>query len=95
MKNIVTTPPVEVALRMLDPNDRRKVHTWFTHLENWDGDPFVRSHSHSLDSIPGVYVLKTSTDLRVFFKIDGDTVTILDVGSKQSILTSGHISGVS
>ena len=94
MKKVVTTPPVEVALRMLDANGRRKVHAWFTHLANWDGDAFIRSHSHSLDSVPGVYVLKTSTDLRVFFRIDGETVTILDVGSKQSILASGDVSGV-
>ena len=94
MKKVVTTPPVEVALRMLDANGRRKVHSWFTHLANWDGDAFIRSHSHSLDSVPGVYVLKTSTDLRVFFRIDGETVTILDVGSKQSILASGDVSGV-
>jgi mRNA-degrading endonuclease RelE of RelBE toxin-antitoxin system len=91
MKKVVATPSVEVALRTLDDDNRRRVHDWFGHLANWDGDEFVRSHSHSLDSIPGVYVLKTSTDLRIFFTIHGNTVTIIDIAKKQSILTSGHI----
>jgi mRNA-degrading endonuclease RelE of RelBE toxin-antitoxin system len=89
MKKVVITSPVEIALRTLDADGRRKVRSWFDHLANWDGDEFVRSHSHSLDSVPGVYVLKTSTELRIFFKIQGETITILDIASKQSILTSG------
>jgi mRNA-degrading endonuclease RelE of RelBE toxin-antitoxin system len=91
MKKVVTTPAVEVALRTLDDDNRRQVQAWADHLANWDGDALVRSHSHSLDSIPGVYVLKTSTDLRIFFKIHGNTVTIIDIAKKQSILSSGHI----
>jgi hypothetical protein len=89
MKKVVLTAPVEVALRTLDADNRRKVFSWFSHLENWDGDEFVRSHSHRLDSVPDVYVLKTSSELRIFFKIHGDTVTVLDIAKKQSILTSG------
>ena len=50
----------------------------------------MRSHSHRLDSIPGVYVLKTSTDLRIFFTMKGNTVTIIDIAKKQSIITSGQ-----
>jgi mRNA-degrading endonuclease RelE of RelBE toxin-antitoxin system len=91
MKKVVITPPVEIALRTLDPDNVRSVQSWFTRLANWDHDPFVRSDSHSLDSVPGVYLLKTSTDIRIFFKMDGDTITILDIARKQSILTSGSI----
>jgi mRNA-degrading endonuclease RelE of RelBE toxin-antitoxin system len=91
MKKVVTKPSVEVALRTLDDNNRLRVHAWFGHLANWDGDEFVRSHSHRLDSIPDVYVLKASKDLRIFFTLNGNTVTIIDIGKKQSILTSGHI----
>jgi mRNA-degrading endonuclease RelE of RelBE toxin-antitoxin system len=92
MKRVITGPSVDVALRTLDDDNRRRVHAWFEHLANWDEDAFVRRHSHLLDSVPGVYVLKTSTDLRLFFTIQPDTVTILDIATKRSILTSGHIS---
>ncbi len=90
MKKVVITQSVQVALRTLDNDTRRRVNRWFKHLANWDGDEFVRSHSHSLDSIPGVYVLKTSTDLRIFFTMQGNTVNIIDIARKQSIITSGR-----
>lgn len=94
MKKVVTSQPVEVALRTLDEANRRRVYLWFDRLAKWDGDDFVRSHSHRLESVPGVYVLKTGTDLRIFFQLDEDTVTILDLAKKQSILTSGAITEV-
>jgi mRNA-degrading endonuclease RelE of RelBE toxin-antitoxin system len=93
MKQVVITPPVEIALRSLDSENRRRIHAWFDHLKNWDGDQFVRSRSHKLEGLPDVYVLRTSTDLRIFFRIDGDTITILDVAKRSTIMTSGHIPG--
>jgi hypothetical protein len=93
MKKVHIAAPVEIALRTLDEDNRRRAQAWFDHLANWDGDPFVRTHSHSLESVPGVYVLKTSTELRIFFTMKGNTITVIDLGTKQSILTSGHISG--
>lgn len=89
MKRIVTTPAVDIALRTLDQEDRRKVEAWFNRLRNWDSDPFVREHSHRLDSASDVYVLKTSTDLRIFFSLQGITITIRDIARKQSIVASG------
>lgn len=91
MKTVVKTPPVEVALRTLDAANQRRVHSWFDQLANWDNDAHVRNRSQSLDAVPGAYVLNTTTDLRIFFRIDGNTVTILDIAKEQSILTSGRI----
>ncbi|SIO66673.1 hypothetical protein SAMN05444166_8175 [Singulisphaera sp. GP187] len=88
MKNVVTTPAVDLALRTLGPDEVRRVHAWFDHLANWDGDPFVRENSHTLAEIPGVHVFRTSTDTRIFFTIEGDTITVLDVAKKQSIMTT-------
>ena len=90
MKKVVTTPPVDIELRALDADGVRKVHAWFDHLRNWDGDEFVRTHSHSLEDIPGVYVLKTSTDIRIFFRIDGNAITVLDIAKKPAIISSGY-----
>jgi hypothetical protein len=92
MKKVVTTLPVDIALRTLEADDVRKIHAWFDHLRNWDGDAFVRTHSHSLEEVPGVHVLNTSTDIRIFFRIDGNTITILDIAKKSAIMRSaGYI----
>jgi hypothetical protein len=89
-KEVITTPFVDVAFRTLDTENRRQVNEWFRHLANWDGDEFVRNHSYSLDSLPGVHVLKTDSDLRIFFKIEGNTLTVVDIATRQSIETSGQ-----
>ena len=94
MKKVVLAPDVEIAMRTLDPDGVRRVHAWFTYLERWDTDEVVRKNSQQLRDIPGVYVMRTTTDIRIFFRIDGDTVTVLDVAKKAAILTSGHVSGV-
>jgi mRNA-degrading endonuclease RelE of RelBE toxin-antitoxin system len=91
MKLTVTTSTVDIALRTMDDDDRQRVHAWFDHLRNWDGDEFVRKQSHSLEGVPGVYVLKTSGDIRIFFRIDGETITILDVAKKSAIIASGSV----
>jgi mRNA-degrading endonuclease RelE of RelBE toxin-antitoxin system len=91
MKKIVTTPPVDIALRTMDADDVRRVQAWFDHLRNWDGDEYVRSHSHSLTGVPDVYVLKTTTDIRIFFRIDAETITILDIARRSAISASGRV----
>jgi hypothetical protein len=95
MKKVVLAPAVEIAMRTLDPDGVRRVHAWFSYLERWDTDEVVRRNSEQLQEMPGVYVMRTTTDIRIFFRIDGDTVTVLDVAKKAAILTSGQIAGVS
>ena len=95
MKKVVLAPAVEIAMRTLDPDGVRRVHAWFNYLERWDTDEVVRKNSEQLNEIPGVYVMRTTTDIRIFFRIDGDTVTVLDVAKKAALLTSGHVAGVS
>jgi hypothetical protein len=93
MKKIVTTPVVDIEMRTLDDNNRRRVHAWFKRLANWDRDALVRSHSHRLESMPDVYLLKTRTLLWIFFKMDGNTVTIIDIANKNAVLAFGNGSG--
>jgi mRNA-degrading endonuclease RelE of RelBE toxin-antitoxin system len=93
MKTIVTTPSADIALRSLDSASVRQVQSWFDHLRDWDSDPYVRNRSHSLEAVSGVNVLRASSDLRIFFKIDGNTVTIVDIAKKPAIVVSGHIPG--
>src|SRR5205823_5585796 len=82
-KQVVTTAPVDIALRTLDADSRQRVRSWFTHLANWGNDEFVRRRSHRLHPVPGVYLLKASSDLRIFFTIEEGTITILDIGTAR------------
>jgi hypothetical protein len=92
MKKVVISPAVEIAMRSLDPNGERRLNAWFDYLRRWDEDEVVRKNSVLLDQIPGVYVMRTTTDIRIFFRIDGDTVTVLDVAKTPAILASGGVS---
>lgn len=94
MKKVVLGPAVEIAMRTLDPDGVRRVQAWFSYLERWDTDEVVQRNSEQLREMPGVYVMRTTTDIRIFFRIDGDTVTVLDVAKKEALLASGSVSGV-
>ena len=91
--NVVTTAPVDIALRTLGFEDRQQVLAWIGHLKNWEGDPFVQQHSYKLKPSGNTYVLHTSTDIRIFFTLEGNTITVLDVAKRPGILTSGSIAG--
>jgi hypothetical protein len=91
MKKVVFAPAVELSMRSLDPDGVRRVQAWFDYLARWDEDEVVRNNSLSLPDHPGVRVLRTTTDIRIFFRIDGDTITVLDIANKSAILTSGGI----
>ena len=91
-KRLEYAPAVQIALRGLDPDGVRRVHAWFTYLERWETDPVVRDNSVPLPGHEGVFVLRTTTDIRIFFRIDGDVITVLDVANKPTIYASGGIS---
>jgi hypothetical protein len=93
MKTVNISPNVEIAMRSLDPDGVRQMHAWFDYLRRWDEDDVVRRNSVLLDSIPGVYVMRTTTDIRIFFRIDGDTITVLDIARTPAILTSAGVTG--
>src|SRR5438445_3932147 len=91
MKKVVISPGVEIAMLSLAPDGVRRLHSWFEHLQRWDEDEVVRKNSVPLESVPGVYVMRTTTDIRIFFRINGDTVTVLDVAKTPAILASGGV----
>lgn len=91
MKNVVISQPVEIALRTLEAESARKVRAAFDRLQDWDNDEFAQTHSHSLEGVSGAYVLRTNSDMRIFFRLDGNTITILDIARKPAIITSGYV----
>jgi hypothetical protein len=97
MKKIVTTPRVDIALRTMTTEEAEIVRTWFGRLRQWETDADVQGRAHRL-RVPDasgengvVYLLKTDTDLRIFFRLSGDTIEILDVAKKASIYVSSTI----
>jgi hypothetical protein len=92
--NLVLSHAAEIALRTLGDEDRRKVHAWFDYLKNWDNDQFVRSKSRKLE-LPGsdeVYVLKTTTDLHLFFILHPNHIEIIDIARSDSLQTVSQAS---
>jgi hypothetical protein len=90
---VLQTPPVEIALRTLGSEDRQEVLTWFDHLKNWETDACLRSLAKQVNSSDNVYVLKTSGEFRIFFRLEQDRIVILDLATKATIVGSGHVSG--
>src|SRR5206468_7795324 len=82
-------------LKTLNRDDREKVHTWFGYLQNWEEDAFVKSQSVTLN-VQGqsVYMFRTSTEVRIFYTVDvqSNTLTVIDITTKDTILSSGSVS---
>lgn len=87
---MILTQPVEIALRSLGEEDRQRVTAWLDHLKNWDQDDFVQEQSHKLDSFENVYVLKTNTDFRIFYRVKKDTIVVLDIATRSTLLLFGN-----
>ena len=84
---------VLIALRNISQDDRNKIRVWFGYLERWESDPFAREHSRKLEGGENVYMLVTSTEVRIFFRLEKETITILDVANQSTIVRSGQITG--
>jgi mRNA-degrading endonuclease RelE of RelBE toxin-antitoxin system len=91
--NVTVAEPAQIILRNMSEDDRRKVGAWIDYLKRWDTDPFAKQHSKKLDTSDNVYMLLTSTDIRIFFALEEDTITVLDLARKATIISSGQISG--
>jgi hypothetical protein len=92
MKQVITSPTVEIALNSLRPEEVDQVQRWFDSLRRWDEDGEAKGLTVPLESIPDVYLMRTPGDLRVFFRIDGDTVTVVDVTRTRTILATAGVS---
>lgn len=93
MKNIVKKLPIDIALRGLDAEGERQLEAKFAQLANWDDDENIRKRSFALEGMPGAYVWHVDDDLRIFFSENGDTITLLDLGTKRTIKMFGQRAG--
>jgi hypothetical protein len=86
------THAAEIALRTLGDDDRRHVHAWCDRLRDWEHDEAIRSRARRLD-VPGladVYVLTTTTDLRIFFTVGVDRIEVTDIAFQESLQAFAH-----
>lgn len=88
---VVLTEPVETALRTLGSEDYQRVRAWLDMLEDWESDAYVRENSHKLESGENVYLLRTNTDFRIFFALQGDHIAVLDIAKKATIMRFGPL----
>jgi mRNA-degrading endonuclease RelE of RelBE toxin-antitoxin system len=86
---VIILQPVKIALRTLSDKERRQVFAWIDHLKNWENDKTVQNNSHQLEDFDNVYVLRTTSDIRIFFKLQEDQITVLDIAMKSTIVNSG------
>jgi mRNA-degrading endonuclease RelE of RelBE toxin-antitoxin system len=91
---VILSERVKTRLNTLSRDDRERVNTWFGYLRNWGDDPFVKSHTVALD-VQGetLYMFRTSTEVRIFYTVDtkSKTVSVIDVATKDTILSSGTV----
>ncbi len=88
--NVTVAEPAQIALRNLSDDDRRRVWAWIDNLKRWESDPFVQQHAKKLDAGDNTYMLLTSTEFRLFFSLEKDAITVLDVAKKATIIGSGE-----
>ena len=91
--NVTIAEPAQIALRNLGEDNRRRVEVWIDNLKRWDSDPFVRQHSKKLGGYENVFMFITSADVRIFFALEQDAITVLEVAKRDTIISFGHISG--
>ena len=91
--NVTVADPAQIVLQNLGDDDRRKVWGWIDTLKRWDSDSFVQQHSKKLDTGKNEYMLITPIDLLIFFSLQGDSITVLDVARKSTILRSRLAAG--
>lgn len=92
--NVILSHAAEIALRTLGEEDRRKIYAWVDHLKRWEDDTFVQSRAQRLElpQADNVYVLKTSTDLRIFFVLEQDRIEVIDLARRDSLEIVRHAS---
>jgi mRNA-degrading endonuclease RelE of RelBE toxin-antitoxin system len=86
--NVTIAEPAQIVLRNLGEDARRRVEAWIDNLRRWETDPYIRDHSKKLDIGENVYMLLTSTDIRIFFALEKDSITVLDVARRATIINS-------
>jgi hypothetical protein len=91
--NVKFSDAAEIQLLTADDRGRRSIMAWIDNLKRWETDPYVREHSHKLNGDDNVYLLVTDSDLRIFFSLEKDEITVLDLAKESWFRRLGLVSG--
>jgi hypothetical protein len=83
--NVKFSDAAELQLLTTDEGGRRRIMAWIDNLKRWETDSYVREHSHKLNGEGNVYLLITDSDLRIFFSLEGDSITVLDITTRSTL----------
>lgn len=82
MKVVVGVGADEVFTR-LSADEQRLVSAWLEHLANWEQNDSVRNLAKRIPGDDNLYVLRnvlrTPAEIRLLFRVESDTITILDI----------------
>jgi hypothetical protein len=86
---VILSHAAAIAYRTLDDDNRRRVDAWVRHLSNWETDLSVQKESHLLaledNANSNTYILRTSTDLRIFFVLHADHIELIDIARRDTM----------
>ena len=77
--NVKISDVAHIAARTLSEDDRRRVFALMDHLGNWKNDASLQALAHRLGPDDNIYVLRTSTDIRIVFRLQPDEIYVLDI----------------
>jgi hypothetical protein len=93
--NVNVAEPAQIVLRNLSDDGRRRVWAWIDNLKRWDTDSLVRQHAKKLHGDGNVSMLFAGPEVRIFFELGEETITVLDVAKRTTISSSGQSTGAS
>lgn len=83
--NVSITRPVKISLISMNDEDRRRAERWFDYLKGWGSDDFLAANSRKLPREGDVYELDTLTGIVIFFSVEGQEVSILDIVPRDKL----------
>lgn len=92
--SVAVSSAAKIALAGLPDDERRRVQLWLEHLRKWGADAEIQEHSTRLfpEEEPNLYVLRTASDVRIFFTVGDDEITVVDIARRDALRTvqAGH-----
>ncbi len=83
--NVTISDIAQIPLISMNDEDRRRATAWFDYLRKWGKDDFLAANARKLPNRENVYLLDTLSDLMIFFSVEGDEISILDVARRETL----------
>jgi len=88
---VQTTSQVDIAMRTLTKAERLPVVRWLNQLKNWESDERIRTAAKQVTPLDNVYILRIDGDLCLFFRLEEDQITVVDLAMWDTVLKFASI----